>query len=248
MKEFIKELNQPENRYQKEKYVKETFDSISDVYDLMNSLMSFGFHRFWRKYAVRELNISSGERVLDGCCGTADFAIESANKVGPKGKVIATDFSQNMLFEGVAKIRANNYTAVNTSLAAADTMYLPFKDESFDAVTVGCGIRNLSVLEQGLEEILRVLKKGGRFGCLDLGRPNIPIYSSLYYYYFFKIVPYMGKLVFGDKEPYKYLPNSLTTFPKQEDLKNMMLEAGFKGVRYKNLAGGAMALHIGEKD
>jgi demethylmenaquinone methyltransferase/2-methoxy-6-polyprenyl-1,4-benzoquinol methylase len=247
VRESIYELNKPENRKQKEKYVKDTFNSISSVYDRMNGLMSFGMHIYWRKYAVDELRIGPGERVLDGCCGTADFALESARKVGEKGRVVATDFSEGMLREGAEKIRKGVLSRKNTSPALADTMYLPFQSDCFDAVTVGCGIRNLSNLRQGLEEIHRVLKNGGRFGCLDLGRPTIPIYSSLYYLYFFKLVPLMGKLVFGDEEPYAYLPNSLKTFPKQEDLKAMIQEAGFKNVRYKNLAGGAMALHIGEK-
>ena len=247
MEKFIYELNRPENRKKKEKYVRNIFDSISPVYDKMDSFLSFGLDKLWLRTAVKRLKISSGERVLDGCCGTGEFAIASADKVGPKGKVVATDFSGGMLLQGVEKIKANPGLNGNISHAMADTMCIPFQDESFDAVTVSYGIRNLSNIDQGLKEIWRVLKKGGRFGCLDLAAPKIPVYSTLYQVYFFKIVPYIGKFVASKMEPYSYLPHSLRTFPNRERLKAMMEKAGFRNVRYNDMAGGAIALHIGEK-
>lgn len=248
MKKFIYELNRPENRERKAKYVQEIFDSVSPAYDRMNTIMSLGLHKFWRKYSIKLLKIASGERVLDGCCGTADFAIDISQKVGPRGRVIASDFSEGMLMKGVEKIRANPLCNGNILPTRADTMRLPFKDESFDVVTVAYGMRNLANLETGLEEILRVLKKGGRYGCLDLGTPTMPGYSNLYHFYFFQMVPYIGKLVSGSPDPYAYLPNSLRTFLLPEELKTLMEKVGFKNVSYKKFAGGAVAFHIGEKD
>jgi demethylmenaquinone methyltransferase/2-methoxy-6-polyprenyl-1,4-benzoquinol methylase len=173
--------------------------------------------------------------------------MEMAKMVGPGGKVVATDFSEQMLLRGVEKIRSDPSVNGNIKPARADTMSLPFKNDSFNVVTVAYGMRNLGNLKKGLEEILRVLKTGGRFGCLDLATPVLPVYSHLYHFYFFKMVPLIGKLVSRNKDPYAYLPESLRTFLEQEELKALMEEVGFVNVRYRNFAGGAVALHIGEK-
>lgn len=247
MKEFVYELNRAENHKQKAKYVETIFDSAAPVYDLMNKVISLGMHKLWLNDSINMLNISPGDTILDGCCGTADVAMELAKKVGPTGKVFASDFSEGMLLKGVEKISRDPSVNGNIRTARADTMYLPFKSDSFDAVTVAYGIRNLGNIEKGLREIRRVLKKGGRFGCLDLATPNIPVYSHLYHFYFFKMVPLIGKLVAGNRDPYAYLPESLRTFLVQEELKAKMEEVGFVNVRYKNFAGGAVAFHIGEK-
>jgi demethylmenaquinone methyltransferase/2-methoxy-6-polyprenyl-1,4-benzoquinol methylase len=247
VRKFVYELNQAENHKQKAKYVEKIFDSAAPVYDLMNTVISLGLHKIWRKHSIEMLKISPGDRILDGCCGTADFAMEMVKKVGPTGKVFATDFSEQMLLKGVEKIRLSPSVNGNIKPARADTMHLPFKSNSFNAVTVAYGMRNLGNLENGLREIKRVLKKGGRFGCLDLATPVIPVYSHVYHFYFFKMVPLIGKLVSRNKDPYAYLPESLRTFLRQEDMKALMEEVGFVNVRYRNFAGGAVAFHIGEK-
>ncbi len=246
VRQTVERINQPSQEREKEKYVVGVFDSIANAYDLMNSLMSFGLHRYWRKYAVRRLGVFSGATVLDGCTGTAEFALASARAAGPKGRVIGFDFSAGMLKYGKPKLnrRANE---APISLQQANALSLPYKTAQFDFVTVGCGIRNLADIDQGLREVCRVLKPGGKFACLDLGRPVIPIYSQLYYFFFFYVVPLIGKLVASQYEAYSYLPHSLATFPKQEELQAKMQQAGFKNVHYVNLAEGAMALHIGEK-
>ncbi len=246
LKDKVLALNQPEKREEKAKYVRGVFDAIAPKYDLMNSLMSFGMHGFWRKYASRKLGVTEGARVLDGCTGTCDFAIASAHLVGKTGQVIAFDFCHEMVKVAPPKLKNLGFDKI-IKLHVGDTTCMALPSNYFDFVTVGCGIRNLKSLEDGLAEIHRVLKPGGKFGCLDLGRPNIPIYSDLYYFYFFNIVPKMGKLVMGEEEPYAYLPNSLHAFPKQEELKEMMEAANFEDVHFINLAGGAMALHIGTK-
>ncbi len=242
LKEKIERINQPGRKKEKETYVRGVFDSIAKFYDLMNSLMSFGMHSYWRKYAVRKLGIFPGAVVMDGCTGTADFALASARVAGAKGRVAAFDFSSGMLASGRHKVEGKPI-----SLTRANALYPPYKENTFDFATVGCGIRNLADIDYGLRQILRVLKPGGKFGCLDLGRPFIPGYAQLYYFYFFRVVPCVGKLVADDYEAYSYLPNSLHTFPKQEELQDKMQKAGFKNVHYINLAGGAMALHIGQK-
>jgi len=208
--------------------------------------MSFGMHIYWRRSAVRKMGVFPGAKVLDGCTGTADFAQASAKRVGPSGLVVGFDFSANMLKHAKPKTARQNSEG-RILLGQADATKIPFQSGVFDFVTVGCGIRNLNSIEQGFQEIYRVLKKGGKFACLDLGRPYIPIYDKLYYFYFFQIVPIMGDLIAHKPEEYSYLPHSLHTFPDQEKLKEMLLEAGFDRVEYENLVGGAMALHIAEK-
>jgi demethylmenaquinone methyltransferase/2-methoxy-6-polyprenyl-1,4-benzoquinol methylase len=246
IRQKVERLNQPSHRKEKERYVRRVFDSVAGAYDLMNSLMSLGMHTYWRRYAVRRLGVFPGARVLDGCTGTADFALASAPIAGAGGMVVGFDFSSGMLKHGQRKINRRRDGSV-VFLQQADALHLPYKEDSFDFATVGCGIRNLSDINQGLREIYRVLKPGGKFGCLDLGRPVIPVYAQLYYFYFFRIVPQIGRLVAGNLEAYSYLPNSLHTFPKQQELQAMLQQAGFEQVYYINLAGGAMALHIGQK-
>ncbi|MFQ5646275.1 MAG: bifunctional demethylmenaquinone methyltransferase/2-methoxy-6-polyprenyl-1,4-benzoquinol methylase UbiE [bacterium] len=247
MKDFIKELNKEENREEKYHYVQNTFESISPVYDKMNDIMSFGMHRVWRKYAVKKIALSPGETVLDACCGTGDFAQESARAVGVGGRVFATDFCSGMVQEGAGKADRDYLFSRVIRFGVADTTKIPFKNGIFDAVTVSCGIRNLNDIDLGFREIFRVLKPGGRFACLDLGRPNIPVFSTIYNTYFEKVVPLVGKLIHGDAEPYDYLPQSLKEFPDREELSQRIKEAGFVKVNYTDLAGGAMVLHVAIK-
>lgn len=246
IRKTVERLNQPAYKKEKEKYVRGIFDSIAKVYDLMNGIMSFGLHNRWRRYAVRNLGVFPGARVLDGCTGTAEFALVSAKSVAKDGMVVGCDFSYQMLHYGRHKLNGNGEHSP-MFLQQANVLYLPYKSACFDFVTVGCGIRNLSDIDQGIREIYRVLKPGGKFGCLDLGRPTIPVYSHLYYFYFFNIVPQIGRLIAREPKAYSYLPHSLHTFPKQQELQTKLQQAGFENAHYKNLAGGAMALHIGQK-
>jgi demethylmenaquinone methyltransferase/2-methoxy-6-polyprenyl-1,4-benzoquinol methylase len=242
----VQRINLPANKREKEKYVRGLFDSIADVYDLMNGLMSFGLHNYWRRYVVRRLGVFPGARVLDLCTGTADFTLPSAQVAGIDGMVVGFDFSTQMLAYAKNKLKDKG-DGLPISLHQADALRLPYKDNSFDFATVGYGIRNLSDMDQGLREVCRVLKPGGKFGCQDLGRPLIPIYTQLYYLYFFHVVPQIGRLVAKNLEAYSYLPTSLHTFPEPKELQSRMQQAGFVNVHYVNLAGGAMALHIGQK-
>ncbi|MEW6087900.1 MAG: bifunctional demethylmenaquinone methyltransferase/2-methoxy-6-polyprenyl-1,4-benzoquinol methylase UbiE [bacterium] len=246
MKRMVLEMNRPENKEIKHNYVRKMFNTIAPSYDLMNTVSSFGIHYMWRNKAVRLAGVKSGYNVLDVCCGTGDFSIASAKAVGSAGKVTGLDFSSGMLKQAKEKIKGRPFEN-NISFQEGDAEKLPFPDNKFDVATVGCGIRNLTSLEQGFSEMRRVVKPGGRVVCLDLGRPVIPIFQHIYIFYFFKVVPFLGQIVSNQREAYTYLPHSLHSFPGQEELKKIMEKVGLKDVRYWNLFGGAMAIHIGIK-
>ncbi|MBI5788077.1 MAG: bifunctional demethylmenaquinone methyltransferase/2-methoxy-6-polyprenyl-1,4-benzoquinol methylase UbiE [Candidatus Schekmanbacteria bacterium] len=246
LKEKIEEINRPENRKEKERYVRSLFDGIAPKYDLMNSIMSIGLHNRWRDSAIRKMGVFPGAYVLDCCCGTADFALAAAKSAGAKGRVLAFDFSTEMLVLAKVKIKEQAFENIIRP-HQADALKIPVADNSFDFATVGWGIRNLSDMKKGLSEIFRALKPGGKFACLDLGRPVIPVYAQVFYLSFFYLVPKIGKYVAGNEEAYAYLPTSLHTFPKQKELQKMMEDVGFIKTDYTNLLAGAMAIHYGQK-
>ncbi|MFH1288402.1 MAG: bifunctional demethylmenaquinone methyltransferase/2-methoxy-6-polyprenyl-1,4-benzoquinol methylase UbiE [bacterium] len=246
MEQKVLEMNRPENKEMKYKYVRKMFDSIAPSYDLMNTVASFGIHHLWRKKAVKLAGVRPGNTALDICCGTGDFSIALARAVGSNGKVDGLDFSSEMIKKAKEKIKKTNFAKI-VSYQEGNAEQLPFSDNSFDFCTASCGIRNLTDLERGFAEMRRVIKHGGRVVCLDLGHPEIPIFRSIYTFYFFKIVPFLGRIVSNQKEAYTYLPHSLNTFPTQDKLKRLMEKVGLKEVRYWNLFGGVMAIHIGIK-
>jgi demethylmenaquinone methyltransferase / 2-methoxy-6-polyprenyl-1,4-benzoquinol methylase len=212
--------------------VREMFDRIAPVYDAMNRAMTAGLDRRWRRETARTV-VSSGDRVLDVCCGTGDLAI-AAKRAG--GRVTGVDFSERMLERARAK-------SGEIEWVQGDALALPFADESFDAVTVGFGVRNLDDLELGLRELRRVLRAGGRVGILEITTPR-GLLRPFYRLWFDGIVPLAGKLLPGGSA-YTYLPASVRRFPRAEDLAELMQTAGFEQVRYRFFAGGIVALHSG---
>jgi demethylmenaquinone methyltransferase / 2-methoxy-6-polyprenyl-1,4-benzoquinol methylase len=212
--------------------VREMFDRIAPVYDAMNRAMTAGLDRRWRRETARTV-VSSGDRVLDVCCGTGDLAI-AAKRAG--GRVTGVDFSERMLERARAK-------SGEIEWVQGDALALPFADESFDAVTVGFGVRNLDDLELGLRELRRVLRAGGRVGILEITTPR-GLLRPFYRLWFDGIVPLAGKLLPGGSA-YTYLPASVRRFPRAEDLAELMQTAGFEQVRYRLFAGGIVALHSG---
>ncbi|MBI5207067.1 MAG: bifunctional demethylmenaquinone methyltransferase/2-methoxy-6-polyprenyl-1,4-benzoquinol methylase UbiE [Candidatus Firestonebacteria bacterium] len=246
-KDFIKEINTKEKQDVKRDYVQQVFTKIAPVYDLMNTLMSFGLHYRWRKFSGELTNLKNGGYALDMCTGTGDFAIELAKIVGKEGKVKACDFCEAMVEEGREKIK-NTEMANVIEFCIGNIENIPFPDNEFDAITVSCGVRNSTDILKSFKEMTRVVKHGGRVVCLDLGHPEIPVFREIYNFYFFKFVPCLGKIILGEKDPYNYLPHSLITFPTQKELKKIMEEAGLRNVKYYNLLGGAMAVHVGEKE
>ena len=227
-------------------YVKETFNSIAGQYDLMNRLMSLGMDQRWRRMAVKRVGAKPGMHILDVCCGTGQLSLELGNVVGSEGNVTGLDFSQNML--EVAKyslIQSSN--PGNIRFIQGNAMELPFPDDSFDGVTVGWGLRNLPGLREGIREMIRTVKPGGKVVSLDMGKPSLPVFKQVYWVYFEKIVPLMGKIWAKKASAYQYLHDSAREFPPQDELVRIFTECGLIDVHFDNLAGGAVAIVTGAK-
>jgi demethylmenaquinone methyltransferase/2-methoxy-6-polyprenyl-1,4-benzoquinol methylase len=214
--------------------VRTMFDRIAPVYDAMNRAMTLGLDRKWRRLTA-EAVVTPGARVLDACCGTGDLALADA-RVG--GRVTGVDFSREMLARAERK-------APEFDWVQADAAALPFPEGSFEAVTVGFGIRNLADLEGGLRELARVLVPGGRLGCLEITRPR-GVLRPFFRLWFDGLVPVAGKVLPGGAA-YSYLPASVRRFPGPEDLATAMEGAGFAGVGWRLLGGGIVALHVGRR-
>ena len=210
--------------------VEAMFDRISPVYDAMNRVMTAGLDRRWRRLAA-EAVVSSGDEVLDACCGTGDLAL-AAERAG--GRVTGLDFSERMLERACRK-------SASVRWVRGDVLALPFEDKSFDAVTIGFGIRNVEDLEAGLRELARVLRPGGRLGCLEITRPR-GLLRPFFRLWFDGLVPLAGKLLPGGAA-YTYLPASVRRFPGPEDLAELMRRAGYAGIEWRLLGGGIVALH-----
>ncbi len=218
------------------------FDRIAGHYDAMNSVMTAGLHHRWRERTAARAELLEGDSALDVCCGTGDLALELTRRVGPSGTVIGCDFSEPMLDLARAKSVARGATAVRFEYA--DALQLPYEDATFDAVTVGFGVRNLADLDRGLSEMARVLKPGGRLVILEITQPHRPPLSIFYSLWFDRIVPLLGTLA-GDRDAYTYLPESVHSFPSPQGLAEQMDDAGLERIRATILAGGIIAIHSG---
>ena len=212
--------------------VRSMFDRIAPVYDAMNRLMTAGLDRRWRRATVAA-TVRAGDRVLDAACGTGDLAI-AARDAG--ATVVGLDFSGEMLQRARRK-------APELEWVQGDALALPFEDASFDAATIGFGVRNLDDLELGLRELRRVLRPGGRLGVLEITRPR-GVLRLFYSLWFDRIVPLLGKVLPGGAA-YAYLPASVRRFPPPEELARLLEEAGFASVEFRLFAGGIVALHTG---
>jgi demethylmenaquinone methyltransferase/2-methoxy-6-polyprenyl-1,4-benzoquinol methylase len=212
--------------------VRTMFDRIAPVYDVMNRVMTAGLDRRWRRETVRAV-VRPGDRVLDAACGTGDLAIE-ATKQG--ASVTGLDFSPRMLERARRK-------APQIEWIEGDLLELPFPDETFDAATVGFGVRNVADLERALAELHRVLRPGGRLGILEITRPRGPL-RVVYSFWFDRIVPLLGRVLPGGAA-YSYLPASVKRFPGPDDLAALLSD--FESVSYRLFAGGIVALHTGTK-
>ena len=229
----------------KEERVHHVFEKISDQYDTMNSVISFQLHKKWRADTMKRMSVKRGDWALDICCGTADWTIALAEAVGAEGKVCGLDFSQNMLKVGEDKVEKRGLK--NVELIHGNAMELPFEDNSFDYVTIGFGLRNVPDYLAVLKEMNRVLKPGGMAVCLDTSQPTMPGYRQLYYFYFRRIMPLMGKVLAKSYEEYSWLQESASDFPGAPELKKLFEKAGFVEVKYKPYSGGAAASHFGYK-
>ena len=224
--------------------VRRMFGSIAPRYDLLNHLLSANIDKLWRRRAVDRLG---WERVpdglyLDNCAGTLDLAVELARRGNFRGRVVGSDFTFQMLERGWPKVER-----LPVEPACADALQLPFADATFDGATVGFGVRNLADLDAGLREQARVLKPGARLVILEFTTPTWQPFRGLYFYYFLRVLPLVGRLVSKHGSAYDYLPQSVLRFPEPPELARRMERAGFREVGWRRLSGGIVALHWGER-
>jgi demethylmenaquinone methyltransferase/2-methoxy-6-polyprenyl-1,4-benzoquinol methylase len=224
--------------------VRAVFDSVASRYDLMNDLMSFGIHRLWKRFLLSQTGLRPGQQALDVAGGTGDLAAGLARQVGPAGRVVLSDINAAMLAHGRDRLLDRGIvTQVEHVLANAEA--LPFRDQSFDCVTIGFGLRNVTDKAAALRSMYRVLRPGGQLLILEFSKPVAPGLAPVYDAYSFHVLPALGRLVTRDADSYRYLAESIRMFPDQATLTGMMREAGFEGCRHHNLTGGIVALHRG---
>jgi demethylmenaquinone methyltransferase/2-methoxy-6-polyprenyl-1,4-benzoquinol methylase len=231
---------------EKSQYVRDTFNSIAPEYDVMNTLMSLGLDKHWRKKTVQAVKAAAGLKILDVCCGTGKLTRELANRVAPSGQVIGVDFSEKMLQEAVKNI-GDFREKGRITFEQGDAMNLAFDDDTFDGATIGWGLRNLPDAKRGIQEMTRVVKPGAMVVSVDMGKPAVPVFKQLYWLCFEKLVPLLGKAWAGKKTEYNYLFQSAREFESQSQLKRVFAECGLIHTGYINLAGGIVAIVYGQK-
>lgn len=223
----------------KRESVRALFADVAPSYDLINSLMCFRLHHRWRRYAVKSIGIGGGDSVLDVCCGTGDFLTQIRAAVGRQGTVIGLDFCPPMLTKAVEK-------GVDALLVVGDACSLPFRNEQFDAVTVGWGLRNVPDIHKAVSEAHRVLKRGGRFLTLDMARPKSGFIGKVSEFIFHHVVPFLGRL-FGKTEAYTYLPKSTLQFLSRDEMTALFAQVGFSTIKQKDFFLGNICMHWGVK-
>ncbi|GGB33503.1 demethylmenaquinone methyltransferase [Virgibacillus dakarensis] len=230
----------------KEARVHHVFEKISNNYDTMNSIISFQRHKAWRKDVMNQMEVNRGAHALDVCCGTGDWSISLAKKVGQEGSVIGLDFSENMLTVAREK-QKHTFPMKQLSFVHGNAMDLPFEDNSFDYVTIGFGLRNVPDYMTVLKEMYRVVKPHGKVVCLETSQPTMFGFRQAYYFYFRFIMPFFGRLFARSYKEYAWLHESAKGFPGKKQLKQMFEHAGFSHVQVKSYTGGVAAMHMGYK-
>ena len=222
--------------------VQNVFNKVYSKYDLMNDLMSFGIHRAWKKNLINWMKPSNDKNLIDVACGTGDIAKLFLDLTKSNENITCVDPNEGMLNQGKEKLKL--YKNINWIIGSAEK--LPFKENSFDYYTISFGLRNTKNLNKSISEAYRVLKPGGRYFCLEFSKiQNLNL--ELIYKNYSKIIPKVGKLVVGQKEPYEYLINSIDKFVNQDELIDLMKQNKFENCSYRNLSGGIVAIHSGWK-
>jgi len=230
----------------KKEHIQEMFDSVAPSYDRLNHIMSLNVDKLWRKKAIREIVDGSQQKILDVACGTGDSTIAIAKNAGSGTRVTGADISEGMMklvWEKAAKAGVHD----RIKLVCADGEALPFQDDSFDRVFCAFGIRNFEHKQKGLKEFLRVLTPGGKAVILELSVPDKPWMRRLYNLYFDHFVPWIGGIISGNRQAYKYLPASVHAFPHHSVFCSMMRDAGFEDVRLRTFTFGLCRMYVGEK-
>ncbi len=228
---------------EKAKKVAGVFTSVASKYDVMNDLMSVGLHRLWKRFAIEISGVRAGQRVLDVAGGSADLSRLFLKNVGSSGQVVLTDINNAMLRVGRDRLLDEGITTPTTQ---CDAEHLPFPDNYFDCVSIAFGLRNVTHKDAALREMHRVIKPGGRVIVLEFSKVAKPL-EKVYDLYSFKLLPKIGQLIAGDADSYRYLAESIRMHPRQDELKQMMEEAGLEKVEYFNMTGGVVAVHRGYK-
>jgi len=233
---------------EKQSFVDHVFSGVANKYDLMNDVMSFGAHRLWKSEFLKLIPDYSGH-LLDVACGSGDISlgyynIAKENKLDPS--ITLCDINHDMLSYAEAKFIDNNILN-KVNLVVGDAMSLPFYEDSFDYVTIAFGIRNVPDISKALQEARRVLKKGGKFLCLEFSNVDNKFLSKFYDLYSFNIIPKLGKLITNNEDAYQYLVESIKQFPAKEDFAEMIKAVDFKAVGYKPMSSGIVAIHFGYK-
>lgn len=230
----------------KEEYVHAIFSSIAGKYDWMNTIMTLNRDQFWRRFAIEKSGLRKGDLGLDVCCGTGKLSLEQAKIVGDSGQVIGLDFCEDMLRVAKESMEKHPLGPI-VQLMQGNAMELPFDDNFFDVASIGFALRNVPDITKTLQEMMRVVKSGGRVVSLELAKPSAPVFKQAYWLYFEKLVPLLGRLKVGEEGPYSYLPYSVKIFPHQEEIKKLFTAIGLLEVECYELTGGIVAVHIGVK-
>ena len=234
------------NVEEKAKHVGGVFSSVASSYDVMNDAMSMGMHRLWKRILVEIAGIKEHDVVLDIAAGTGDIA-KLISKQFPSTEIYVSDINNEMLSVGRERSIDEGFSN-NTFFCQLSGEAIPFKDNTFDVITLGFGLRNFTDKPEGLKEIKRCLKKGGRLLVLEFSKPNNPLFSKVYDWYSFNILPKLGAVLANDSDSYKYLAESIRMHPDQDALKNMVIESGFDDCKFYNLLNGIVAIHVGYKE
>ena len=242
-----KEISQEELLKKKAENIRNMFGSIAKVYDFLNALLSLNFDKSWRKFAAKVSDVKTDTKVLDVCTGTGDLAISYSKLLNGNGLVVGSDYCHDMLRYGLPKIK-KRHLENKIKLIEADTLQLPFRDNSFEISTVAFGIRNVADLESGIKEMRRVVGPDGRVVILEFSQPTNFLFRQIYLFYFTRILPMIGRLISKSKiDAYSYLPQSVLAFPDKLSLKKKMEECGLEDVKFFTRTLGIVTIHIGKK-
>jgi demethylmenaquinone methyltransferase / 2-methoxy-6-polyprenyl-1,4-benzoquinol methylase len=231
---------------EKDRLVRDHFTSIARKYDFMNTLLSFGLHYWWKRATVKQMPVGHQANILDVCGGTADLALLALKGPVKDAHIWVYDINYAMLKAGKGKVHKSGF-ADRVDRIQGDAEIMAFRDNTFDGVMVGFGIRNFTHMEKGLAEMYRVLRPGGTFVCLEFSRPKNRLFGALYDFYSFVVMPLAGSVFAGSRKAYTYLPESIRLFPSADRLASILTNLGFSNVTYRRLTNGIAVIHRAEK-